>query len=480
MARLFLQVPAVDAALATPAGRDRVVDGVRAFALIVVVAGHGLMGVVAWSAEGPRVGNILSALPALKGITWVLQVMPLLFFAGGAANAISWDRRGAKNDTYAQWVWARAARLLRPAWLYLAACALIATLVSLFTTAAYSDALLGVITQLLWFLGVYLVVTALTPLFTILSPLRATALVLGLVVISGAVDLARFHWGWPMAIGILNFVIVWCVPTYLGALRSRGVLARVPVVALAIVAALALGLCALLIRIGPWPLSLIGLPDEPIGNMAPPTVILALHSVVWVCVITVFNRPLTALLHRAAVWQRVVGINLCAMTLYLWHLPVLVGVTLALHLLRLDRPVTLRADGLPIPDGWAFWLGTVGFLLVFAVGVWAVVRLMWPFEHAPLLWWDSPPRSAAPQGTLASVLALVGTVGVGICTLVISGTGLAGFPTRVVQFAGLPLNAAVAIVLLVASGALIRYAGSPRSPRADGEARGGLQSSESS
>ena len=207
MARLFVRVPAVDAASATPADRDRVVDGVRAFALIVVVAGHGLMGVVAWSADGPHLGNILSALPALKGITWVLQVMPLLFFAGGAANAISWDRRGVKNDTYAQWLWARAARLLRPAWLYLAACALIAAIVSLFTTAAYSDALLSVITQLLWFLGVYLVVTALTPLFTILSPLRATSLVIGLVLLSGLVDVARFHWGWPMAIGIVNFVI---------------------------------------------------------------------------------------------------------------------------------------------------------------------------------------------------------------------------------------------------------------------------------
>ncbi len=480
MARLFVRVPAVDAASATPADRDRVVDGVRAFALIVVVAGHGLMGVVAWSADGPHLGNILSALPALKGITWVLQVMPLLFFAGGAANAISWDRRGVKNDTYAQWLWARAARLLRPAWLYLAACALIAAIVSLFTTAAYSDALLSVITQLLWFLGVYLVVTALTPLFTILSPLRATSLVIGLVLLSGLVDVARFHWGWPMAIGIVNFVIVWCVPTYLGALRSRGILRQVPAVALVIVAVVALGTCALLIRLGPWPLSLIGLPDEPIGNMAPPTVILALHSVVWVCVITLFNGPLIALMHRAAVWQRVVGINLCAMTLYLWHLPVLVAVTVVLHLVHLDRPVTLRADDLPIPDGWAFWFGTLGFLAVFAVGVWAVVRLMWPFEHAPLPWWDSPPRSVAPHGTLASVLALVGTVGVGICTLVISGTGLAGFPTRVVQFAGIPLNAAVAIVLLVASGALIRYAGSPRSRRGGGQVRGGLESSEPS
>jgi hypothetical protein len=47
---------------------------------------------------------------------------------------------------------------------------------------------------------------------------------------------------------------------------------------------------------------------------------------------------------------------------------------------------------------------------------------------------------------------------------VLSATGLAGFPTKVVDYAGLPLNSAAALAVLVASGALIRWADSPRLP----------------
>ncbi len=44
----------------------------------------------------------------------------------------------------------------------------------------------------------------------------------------------------------------------------------------------------------------------------------------------------------------------------------------------------------------------------------------------------------------------------------LSGTGLAGFPWRIVDYAGLPLSAAGAIVALLVSGLAIRWAGAPR------------------
>jgi hypothetical protein len=87
---------------------------------------------------------------------------------------------------------------------------------------------------------------------------------------------------------------------------------------------------------------------------------------------------------------------------------------------------------------------------------------MWPFEHAPLWWWDAPPRGSAPARRTATWCAAIGTAGVGVATLVLSATGLAGFPTRTIDYAGLPLNAAAALAVLVGSGALIRWAGSPR------------------
>ncbi|MGB7980189.1 MAG: hypothetical protein WCF36_05295, partial [Candidatus Nanopelagicales bacterium] len=46
--------------------------------------------------------------------------------------------------------------------------------------------------------------------------------------------------------------------------------------------------------------------------------------------------------------------------------------------------------------------------------------------------------------------------------LTLSGTGLAGFPARVVTFAGLPMNAAAAIGLMALGALLVRRAGAVR------------------
>jgi hypothetical protein len=141
---------------------------------------------------------------------------------------------------------------------------------------------------------------------------------------------------------------------------------------------------------------------------------------------------------------------------------VLISVTVVSHALHIDRPIGVDTSGFPVPDGWGYAWGSVLFWSVYGLGVWAVVRLMWPFEHTPLPWWDAPTRAAEPGPRRAAWAAALGTAGVGVSTLVLSATGLAGFPTQVISYAGLPLNSAAAIVLLVASGALIRWAGAPR------------------
>jgi fucose 4-O-acetylase-like acetyltransferase len=460
--RLFMPVPAAKAVEQTPPDRDRVVDAARAVSLVVVVAGHSIMAVVAWVDGVPRLGNLLAAFPWTQALTWLFQVMPLFFFAGGAANTVSWQRHSARGGSYAAWLWARAARLLRPAWVYLAAMSVVATAVTVLAPKRVAEPLMILVTQLLWFLGAYLLVTALTPLYRARAPLGGAVVALALVAACGLLDAARFLWGFPEVIGLLNFVLVWTVPAYLGSLRARGMTARYPRWVLWLVVVGALGLNAVLIHVGPWPVSMVGMPGEPVSNMAPPTVVLAVHSVVLASLLTLASGPLARLLQHPAAWKPVTGVNLVAMTLYLWHLPVLVTVTVVGHALHLDRPVGLDGNGFPVPDGWGYGWGSLLFWAVYGVGVWAVVRLMWPFEHTSLPWWDSAPRSAAPPPRVAAWAAAVGTVGVGVSTLVLSATGLAGFPTEVIRYAGLPLNAAVAIVLLVGSGSLIRWAGASR------------------
>jgi surface polysaccharide O-acyltransferase-like enzyme len=129
-AKFFLPVPVVSAALQTPDDRDRIIDAVRVISLFVVVAGHAFMAVVSWQNGVPKVGNLLAPLHWTQAVTWIFQIAPLFFFAGGAANAISWDRHVARNGKYAQWMWTRAQRFLRPIWTYLVIIGIVAAIVS--------------------------------------------------------------------------------------------------------------------------------------------------------------------------------------------------------------------------------------------------------------------------------------------------------------------------------------------------------------
>ena len=70
-------------------------------AAAMVVAGHGFLAVVSWRNGVPRAGNVLARFPNGQLITWLFQVMPLFFFAGGYSNSISWEHRGERD--YAQW-----------------------------------------------------------------------------------------------------------------------------------------------------------------------------------------------------------------------------------------------------------------------------------------------------------------------------------------------------------------------------------------
>ena len=101
----------------TPPGRDRSLDLVRLFALFVVITGHGVMLLVTFDGDTLRLGNLLSGSGALQALTWVLQVLPLFFFAGAASSVLGW-RAGS---SWGRWLLRRAQRLYRPVCWYLLA-----------------------------------------------------------------------------------------------------------------------------------------------------------------------------------------------------------------------------------------------------------------------------------------------------------------------------------------------------------------------
>jgi hypothetical protein len=92
-----------------PAGRDHVLDLVRSGAIALVVVQHWLMPVIGWDGTSVTAGNALTA-PAAWVWTWIGQVMPLVFFAAGAAGAISLRRRPEPRA----WLAGRVQRLVLP------------------------------------------------------------------------------------------------------------------------------------------------------------------------------------------------------------------------------------------------------------------------------------------------------------------------------------------------------------------------------
>ena len=136
----------------TPANRDRAIDVIRIVSLVAVVFGHTIMavstvrdGVFVW-------GNLLESLPALGALTWVLQIMPLFFFAGTAASVESWYAGGS----WGGWLMQRCTRLYRPVFFYLAFWGVALAVLRFVLPKHVYEPVAGTSIQLLWFLGVAL------------------------------------------------------------------------------------------------------------------------------------------------------------------------------------------------------------------------------------------------------------------------------------------------------------------------------------
>ncbi|TMS50984.1 acyltransferase [Mycobacterium sp. DBP42] len=385
-------VPSADAVtLSAKPDRDRAVDVARLGALLVVIFGHCALLLATIDSGGVRVGNILGALPALAPITWVLQVMPLFFLAGGAAGAYSWHA----GRSWGAWLFARAQRLCRPVFWYLAAWSVILLVVHA-TMGAESAAALGrECVALLWFLGVYLVVLAFVPALMRLRTGRALALsAAGLLAAAGAMDAIRFAVGTPEA-GTANLVIVWLIPVVIGVAYARRLICAKRAMAIAVVTFAAQVILALT---GIYDVSLVVTGTEHISNVSPPTLLLALHCTWMPCLFIAAADPIRRWAARPRVWHWVATGNGGAMTLYLWHIPVIAIAAFSLHALGLDA-----FD----PHAPGFWAHLALRAVVFGVLMAVAFRLLSPLEHRPLPWWDDAVQVRGIRSMLTGALLCV-------------------------------------------------------------------------
>jgi hypothetical protein len=389
----------------TKPDRDRAVDVARLIALVVVMFGHCALLLATVDSGGLRIGNLLGEMPALTPITWVVQVMPLFFLAGGAAGAYGW-REGTQWGT---WLVARAQRLCRPVFFYLAFWTVGLLVASAVLGADSATGLGRECVALLWFLGVYLVTLAFVPWLTTVRTGRTVAVIIASLLVSASlVDGIRIATGELLA-GLPNFLIVWLIPVVIGVGYARRLI-TVPV-------ALSVAVCAfaaqvLLAIFGPYEVSLVVTGTEHMSNVTPPTLLLALHCL-WMSSAFVAAAGLVQRwAQRPRVWRVVAVGNGGAMTLYLWHIPAIAVATFALHAVGLDA-YDVDAPG--------FWGLLALRAAVFAVVMAAAFFLLSPLEHRPIPWWDAKVRATGLRSTVAGVLICVA----GIALVMLAKNGLA-------------------------------------------------------
>lgn len=432
----------------TPAERDRVIDLVRGLALCGVVAGHALMAEVIFVGGRAILSNTLVQTPWLQNLTWVLQIMPLFFAAGAYVNVRSY----AHSDIpYPRWLNDRVRRLLRPVIPYVGFWIVISPLL-LWWNHDIALPLLRISTQLLWFLGVYLLVVALTPVLArgAKHPIVSTsAWLLGLA----AVDIIRLNGG-PNELGLANFVFGWALAAQTGLWVFD--VARRPRTLIAVVGAVTFfAINVLLVGFGPWPRSMVGLPGERISNMAPPSLVLGLHAMTLAFLVAAIYPWLRSLTARRRVWYATVAVNSGAMTLYLWHLVALILSVLIVYVSGHDL-VSYASPAWLLPR-LIFWGSFVTLTVLF-------VRLLRPLEYMKLPWWDSAPviRADAPlrwRGAISIVGVVITSAGI----LALSVTGLVGFPFNSArQYAGFEFTPGLALLVILAGLIFIRAAAAER------------------
>lgn len=386
--------------------RDRAVDVARIGALLVVMFGHCALLLATIDDSGVRIGNLLGAVPVLAPVTWVVQIMPLFFLAGGAAGAYGWH----PGSAWGSWLVARAQRLCRPVFWYLGFWVAALAVARVILGADSAEALGRESVALLWFLGVYLVVLAFVPALTHLRSWRSAAgLVLGLLAAATVIDMVRFSTGEAMA-GVPNFLFVWLIPVVVGVAYARRLIG--PRAAL-VAAGVALGVQVLLVVFGPYEVALVVTGVEHNSNVTPPTLLMGLQctwmSFLFVTAAGALNRWAA----RPRVWRAVAVGNAGAMTLYLWHIPAIAIATFSLHAVGLDA-YDVDAPG--------FWGLLALRALVFAVVMAVLFQALSPLEHRPLPWWDAPARAAGVRSAAAGALICVA----GVLLVLLAKSGLAG------------------------------------------------------
>ncbi len=308
------------AAAPTAMARDPFIDVLRTCAILVVVCGHWIMPVLSRHGDTLVAGNSL-ATPGWWLLTWPLQVMPVFFFAGGAANLHSYSATLRRGGTARGWLAARLCRLAVPVLPLLAVWLVVPDLLRGLGVPDQPVTLAaGIVGQLVWFLAVYVLTVVAVPLARRWGP--SAAVVLGVAALG--VDALRLH-GVPL-VGYVNELLVWLAVSQLGIGYAAGRFDRVPKRGAALLGVAGFIATVLLVLFGHYPDSMVGLPGEAVSNMSPATVCLLCLGVGQIGLLLASRERIVAWSRRPGPSRLLRGVGPRSMTVYLWHMPAMVAV----------------------------------------------------------------------------------------------------------------------------------------------------------
>ncbi len=403
---------AKDVAAQTPSDRNRYADFLRAISILVVITGHWLIAALYYHDGSLTISDLLVIQPNAQWLTWLFQVMPIFFIVGGYANAVSLESARRREIGYADWLARRLTRLVTPMLALLLCWALLAAILHCWGVSG-DDIRLASRAALIptWFLAIYIMVVVLAPATYIAWRRWGFASFWAFAAVGALVDIAYFaadiQWlGWS------NYLWIWLAVHHLGyawrdgRLGSRGRLMTYS----------ALGLLALLLLVfkGPYPLAMVGSPDEDLSNSLPPKITLLALSVFQLGLLLAIEGPMRRLLSDLRVWAGTVLINSMIMTVYLWHLTVMVIIVSLSYL----------AGGLGLglePGSPEWWLTRPIWIAILYAALLPVTLLLAPLER----------RARAADAAAPAVVRLVGgaaLICIGAALLALFGFGSAPLP----------------------------------------------------
>jgi len=391
----------------TPEERNRYVDFLRSISILVVIIGHWMIA-TAYVVDGEmNPGHLLADRPQLHWLTWLFQVMPIFFIVGGYSNAVSLESAKRKGVAYGGWLSARLNRLVGPLLVLVIAWAVIAIAMMLFGTRPQ---VIQYVSQAAliptWFLAIYIAVVILAPVAYKFWRRYGFASFLFFMAGAALTDVAFFkadmHWlGWT------NYFWVWLAVHHLGFAWRDDRLGRVTKRLLFS----ATGFAALwwLTTQGPYPLAMVGSPDPGLSNTLPPKITLLALGIFQFGLLLALEEPMRRALNGLRLWTATVLINSMIMTVYLWHITVMVIFAALLYL--------AGGVGLGVEPGTAdWWWSRPVWIAVLFILLLPVALLLSPLERRGR---PADAKIPAPARQIAGALMIC----LGVALLALYGYG---------------------------------------------------------